>query len=94
MLPFLIQAGLSKLNEATTLVDNLKQKAADQGALLAQKQAEADYALKEITVAMQVRKISFSSFCYRCKLTMNGYICVFDKKNQVFIILGVLHRSV
>nr|CAB3240329.1 cytoplasmic dynein 2 heavy chain 1-like [Phallusia mammillata] len=48
-----LQAGLSKLNEATSLVDNLKQKAADQGALLVQKQSEADNALKEITKAMQ-----------------------------------------
>jgi len=48
------QAGLSKLNEATSLVDNLKQRAAEQGALLVQKQSEADNALKEITQAMQV----------------------------------------
>ena len=46
---------MSKLNEATALVDELKQKAAEQSILLAQKQAEADEALKEITVSMQVR---------------------------------------
>ena len=51
---FTKQAGLSKLNEATALVDELKQKAAEQSTLLAQKQAEADEALKEITVSMQV----------------------------------------
>lgn len=45
---------MSKLNEATTLVDELKRKAAEQSALLAQKQTEADEALKEITVSMQV----------------------------------------
>jgi len=48
---------LSKLNEATTLVDELKHKAAEQSALLAQKQTEADEALKEITVSMQVLMI-------------------------------------
>nr|XP_026693267.1 cytoplasmic dynein 2 heavy chain 1-like isoform X1 [Ciona intestinalis] len=48
-----LQAGLSKLNEATSLVDSLKQKAAEQSSLLVQKQSEADTALKEITVAMQ-----------------------------------------
>uniref|UniRef100_H2ZEZ5 Uncharacterized protein n=1 Tax=Ciona savignyi TaxID=51511 RepID=H2ZEZ5_CIOSA len=47
------QAGLSKLNEATSLVDNLKQKAAEQSSLLVQKQSEADSALKDITIAMQ-----------------------------------------
>ncbi|CAK8696967.1 unnamed protein product [Clavelina lepadiformis] len=48
-----LQAGLSKLDEATSLVDNLKHKAAEQSALLVQKQSEADNALKDITVAMQ-----------------------------------------
>ena len=48
-----LQAGVSKLNEATTLVDELKQKAAKQRALLAEKQQEADAALQEITVSMQ-----------------------------------------
>ena len=55
----LLQAGLSKLNEATTLVDELKRKAAEQSALLAQKQTEADEALKEITVSMQVRMTTY-----------------------------------
>ena len=48
-----LQAGVSKLNEATSLVDELKRKAAEQRALLAQKQAEADNALREITASMQ-----------------------------------------
>ena len=48
-----LQAGVSKLNEATSLVDELKQKAAQQRALLAEKQEEADAALREITVSMQ-----------------------------------------
>ncbi|KAK3801155.1 hypothetical protein RRG08_006872 [Elysia crispata] len=48
-----LQAGVSKLTDAKVLVDELKRKAADQSVLLAQKQEEADSALKEITVAMQ-----------------------------------------
>ena len=48
-----LQAGVSKLNEATALVDKLKRKAAKQQAKLADKQAEADAALQEITVSMQ-----------------------------------------
>lgn len=47
------QAGVTKLNEARELVDDLKRKAAEQSARLAEKQAEADEALKEITVSMQ-----------------------------------------
>ena len=47
------QAGVRKLNEATTRVDELKVKAADQQQLLTQKQAEADEALQEITKSMQ-----------------------------------------
>ncbi len=49
-----LQAGLSKLNEATTLVDHLKQKAATQRTLLADKQTQADAALKEITSSMEL----------------------------------------
>lgn len=48
-----LRAGVSKLNEATALVDELKQKAAKQRALLAEKQNEADAALQEITTSMQ-----------------------------------------
>ena len=48
-----LQAGVSKLNEATALVDKLKSKAAKQQALLAEKQAQADAALHEITASMQ-----------------------------------------
>ena len=48
-----LQAGVSKLNEATSLVDELKSKAAKQRALLAEKQSEADAALQDITVSMQ-----------------------------------------
>ena len=47
------QAGVQKLNEATTHVGELKVKAAEQQQLLTQKQAEADEALQEITVSMQ-----------------------------------------
>lgn len=49
-----MQAGVSKLNEAKALVDELKSKAAEQSTLLRTKQAEADAALQEITVSMQV----------------------------------------
>jgi len=44
---------VSKLNEATALVDKLKRKAAEQRSLLSEKQAQADEALKNITVSMQ-----------------------------------------
>lgn len=46
---------MSKLTEAKNLVDDLKRKAGEQSVLLAEKQQEADAALKEITVAMQVQ---------------------------------------
>lgn len=49
------QGGVSKLNEATSLVDDLKKKAAKQSKLLTEKQSEADAALKGITQSMQVR---------------------------------------
>ena len=45
---------MSKLNEAKGLVDSLKSKAAQQGKVLAEKQAEADQSLKDITSTMQV----------------------------------------
>lgn len=50
-----VQAGVSKLNEAKALVDELKRRAAEQSALLKTKQQEADSALQEITTSMQVR---------------------------------------
>lgn len=46
------QAGVAKLNEAKELVDNLKTKAAGQSKVLAEKQAEADASLGEITTTM------------------------------------------
>lgn len=49
-----LQAGVSKLNEAKALVDELKRRAAEQSALLKTKQQEADSALQEITSSMQV----------------------------------------
>lgn len=49
-----VQAGVSKLNEAKALVDELKRRAAEQSALLKTKQQEADSALQEITTSMQV----------------------------------------
>ncbi|XP_068612804.1 cytoplasmic dynein 2 heavy chain 1 isoform X2 [Brachionichthys hirsutus] len=48
-----LQAGVSKLNEAKVLVDELKGRAAEQSALLKSKQQEADSALQEITLSMQ-----------------------------------------
>ncbi|XP_029026743.1 cytoplasmic dynein 2 heavy chain 1 isoform X2 [Betta splendens] len=48
-----LQAGVSKLNEAKALVDDLKRRAAEQSALLKTKQQEADSALQEITSSMQ-----------------------------------------
>ncbi|KAF3692878.1 Cytoplasmic dynein 2 heavy chain 1 [Channa argus] len=48
-----LQAGVSKLNEAKALVDELKRCAAEQSALLKNKQQEADSALQEITSSMQ-----------------------------------------
>lgn len=49
------QAGVSKLNEARSLVDKLNSEAMEQSALLAEKQAEADEALRLITTSMTVR---------------------------------------
>jgi dynein heavy chain 2 len=46
-------AGLDKLREAAVLVDKLSQKAQSQKALLRDKQAEADQALRKINVAME-----------------------------------------
>lgn len=51
-----LHAGVQKLDEATALVANLKTKAVHQGAVLAEKQAEADQALAQITKAMEVRR--------------------------------------
>ncbi|KAJ7398962.1 hypothetical protein BTVI_119896 [Pitangus sulphuratus] len=48
------QSGVSKLNEAKALVDELNRKAGEQSILLKTKQDEADSALQEITVSMQV----------------------------------------
>uniref|UniRef100_A0A8B9KZF7 Cytoplasmic dynein 2 heavy chain 1 n=1 Tax=Astyanax mexicanus TaxID=7994 RepID=A0A8B9KZF7_ASTMX len=48
-----LQAGVAKLNEAKSLVDELKRRAAEQSVLLKTKQAEADDALQEITLSMQ-----------------------------------------
>ncbi|KAM4699205.1 cytoplasmic dynein 2 heavy chain 1 [Discoglossus pictus] len=48
-----LQAGVSKLNEAKSLVDELKRKAGEQSLLLKTKQTEADSALQEITLSMQ-----------------------------------------
>ncbi|PKU42265.1 cytoplasmic dynein 2 heavy chain 1 [Limosa lapponica baueri] len=46
-------SGVSKLNEAKALVDELNRKAGEQSILLKTKQDEADAALQEITVSMQ-----------------------------------------
>uniref|UniRef100_A0A8C3GF25 Cytoplasmic dynein 2 heavy chain 1 n=1 Tax=Cairina moschata TaxID=8855 RepID=A0A8C3GF25_CAIMO len=57
-----LQAGVSKLNEAKALVDELNRKAGEQSILLKTKQDEADAALQEITVSMQVQ--SYQNFLY------------------------------
>ncbi|KAG1684369.1 Cytoplasmic dynein 2 heavy chain 1 [Nymphon striatum] len=49
-----LQAGVSKLNEARNQVQKLKVDANEQSKLLAEKQAEADAALKQITLGMEV----------------------------------------
>lgn len=71
----LMQAGVFKLNEAKALVDELNKKAAEQSELLKTKQDEADAALQEITISMQVmfrvrRKLN------KCK---KMYLCLYDK---------------
>ena len=48
-----LTAGVNKLNEAKSLVDDLKAKAAVQSKVLAEKQKEADEALNEITARIQ-----------------------------------------
>lgn len=58
-----LQAGVSKLNEAKALVDDLKRRAAEQSALLKTKQQEADAALQEITTSMQVCVFAHASVC-------------------------------
>ena len=56
-----LQAGVSKLNEARELVDNLNRKAGEQTKVLAEKQEEADQSLKEITFTMQVRHVTYTT---------------------------------
>lgn len=56
---FSSKAGVSKLTDAKALVDDLKQKAGEQSQQLAEKQAEADAALREITASMQVNNQSY-----------------------------------
>ncbi|KAK3283536.1 hypothetical protein CYMTET_8768 [Cymbomonas tetramitiformis] len=48
-----LQAGLDKLGEAESKVDELSQQAGKQRALLAEKQAQAEQALTQITASMQ-----------------------------------------
>ncbi|KAK7096855.1 hypothetical protein V1264_003902 [Littorina saxatilis] len=48
-----LQAGVSKLDDAKVIVDDLKRTAAEQSVILAEKQQEADAALGEITTSMQ-----------------------------------------
>lgn len=67
-----LQAGVSKLNEAKELVDELKRRAAEQSALLKTKQQEADSALQEITASMQV------CVCVYMFVTVCVTVCNFD----------------
>lgn len=57
-----LKAGVAKLNEAKALVDELNRKAEEQSILLKMKQDEADAALQEITVSMQVKCISTENY--------------------------------
>ena len=59
-----LQAGVAKLNEAKELVDNLKRKAGEQQAVLAEKQTEADASLGEITETMKVCYCVVGSFYF------------------------------
>lgn len=63
-----LQAGVSKLNEAKALVDELKRRAAEQSVLLRTKQQEADSALQEITTSMQVQCIIWLDLCCRFQI--------------------------
>lgn len=71
----LMQAGVFKLNEAKALVDELNKKAAEQSVLLTTKQDEADAALQEITISMQVM-FRVSKKMHKCK---KMYLCLYDK---------------
>ena len=53
----IFQAGVAKLNDAKELVDDLKKKAAESSKILAEKQAEADKSLAQITETMKVKHI-------------------------------------
>lgn len=53
---------MSKLNEARALVDKLNSEAMEQSTLLAEKQAEADEALRLITTSMSVRHYTLNAF--------------------------------
>ena len=77
---FVLQAGVAKLNQAAEHVADLKHKAASQSALLAEKQAEADSALKQITTAMEVRG--------------RKRFCTNFNKNAVFRISSLVNGSV
>lgn len=55
-----VQGGVSKLNEAREEVAKMQRKAGKKSKLLAEKQAEADEALKAITESMSVRKLERS----------------------------------
>lgn len=78
-LVFCLQAGVSKLNEAKALVDELKRRAAEQSALLKTKQQEADSALQEITTSMQV--CEFGCICMFVTVCMSS-VCNFATQWQ------------
>lgn len=54
LLLLLFQAGISKLTEARESVSNMQKKAAKKSKLLAEKQTDADMALKAISQSMTV----------------------------------------
>lgn len=72
-----LQAGVSKLNEAKTLVDELKRRAAEQSELLRTKQQEADSALQEITTSMQVCMSVLLVHCPLVTVYWDGWMWVY-----------------
>lgn len=83
----LLQAGVSKLNEAKALVDELSRRAGGQSALLKTKQDEADAALQEITASMQVGRCRG-----RVSAAARGATCLLTGLEEVFPVCAESHR--
>lgn len=72
---------MSKLNEAKALVDELNRKAGEQSILLKTKQDEADAALQEITISMQVMLMASANVQEMGKACLPGHL---PGKNTAF----------